>query len=736
MHHLIMKSAGALAMAAASGALAHGTSTPADAGAEEILVTAQKRAQVLTDVPIAISAFDETFLERGRTQTVADLVAFTPGVSGTTVATTTPRITIRGVSTEDFGVGSDPALGVYVDDVYLGRAVSSISDLFDVERVEVIKGPQGSVFGRNTTAGAISIITNKPDADTTESRLDASYGRFDLLDVRGAVNVPLGGGWAGRVAGSTRNRDGFNRNTLGGRIGAIESHAGRATLGYDGAGPVTGYASFEYRSARGEPGPYINPFLVGTDPFGPISSNLTNASTDRARDDIDAYRATLRLEAELAPELSLASITTYNGFDNRYLEDTDASPLTLLHFGTDGEQDSYSQELRLDGEAARLTWFLGASAARDVIRSTQFALFAEEDFCGILFAASCTDAVGAPGDPRVLEASIAGTRNTSLALFGDATLELTDRLDVTAGLRFSRDRKRFRVRLPAGANLLGPVIIVPPATDDLAAFGRLDPDGTLRQRYASSSWQPRVAITYDLSDDLTAYASASRGYKAGGFNQLSPGPAFSPEKIWSYEAGLKGSLLDGRVRFDLAAYHFDYADLQVLIDQAGGTLTRNAGSASGDGVEFSASARLADGVTLSAGAAYQDAQYDRFTPNAGQDFSGNRLVRAPEWSANLVADAQVPVTARADVLARMEVSYRSRQFFDPSNSAFESQRGYTLVNASAGVAIDDRVEVRGFVQNLFGKAYLVDTSVIAPDLLAYSQRGERRTYGLQLLARF
>jgi iron complex outermembrane recepter protein len=701
---------------------------------DDIVVTAQRREQTLQDVPISVSVFDENFVERSRVATVSDLVAFTPGVTGTTVSQTTPRIVVRGISTEDFGVGSDPALGIYVDDVYLGRGVSSVSDLFDVARVEIVKGPQGTLFGRNTTAGAISITTARP-INEFEGMLEASYGRFNQFDVRGALNLPLGGDWAFRVAGSSRTRDGFVRNTAGGRIGAIDSQAVRATLGYNGSA-TRATLSFEYRNSDNQPGPYINPVLVGTDPFGPITSNLVDGTADIARDDINSYRGTLRISHDLSDDITLTSITAYNGFDNRYLEDTDASPLSLLEFGTTGSQDSYSQELRLNGESNRLTWFLGASIARDIARSNQFARYSEEDFCSVLFGSNCTAGVGAPGSLRVTERSNAVSRNTSFGVYGDLTFAVTDRLDFIAGLRFSRDRKNFSLLLPRNTNVLGANIIVPPSNAVLATLGTLGPDGTLRQTYRDSNWQPRVALNYDITDDVSAYASITRGYKAGGFNQLSPSLAFNPEGIWSYEVGLKGELFDRRLRFDISAYHFDYSDLQVLVNFAGSVITRNASTANGNGLELNFTALPVAGLTISGGVAWQDVNYGTFIPNPDQNFSGNRLVRAPRLSGSLIADLDTPIASTTRLLGRVEYSYRSSQFFRPSNEAFVRQNGFSLVNASAGLGFGENLSVRGYVANLFNKRYLIDASTTVPGLLLYTQRGEPRTFGVQASLRF
>jgi iron complex outermembrane recepter protein len=704
------------------------------AALDDIVVTAQRREQTLQDVPVAVSVFSGDFIERSRTATISDLVAFTPGVSGTTVAQTTPRITVRGVSTEDFGAGSDPALGIYVDDVYLGRGVSSVADLFDVARVEIVKGPQGTLFGRNTTAGAISIVTARPD-ETLGGFIDTSIGRFDQINLRGAINLPLGEGVALRVAGSHRERDGFVANTLGGRIGAIDSQAIRATLGLDRSG-TEATISYEYRNTRGQPGPYINPFLVGTDRFGPITSNLIDRTADAARDNLESHRMTFRLESPLSDAVQLTSITAYNGFTNSYLEDTDASPATLLHFGTQGRQDSFSQELRLNGDAGELTWFIGASAALDDIASIQFAIISEESVCGVRFGSDCTTAIGVVGDPAVREASVARSSNSSYAVYGDLTFAVNAQLDLIAGLRFSRDVKDFSVGFPPAGNALGPIVVVAPALATLAQFGTVDANGTLQQRYRSSSWQPRAALNYRFSDRVSIYASASRGYKAGGFNQLSPGPAFDPESIWNYEIGLKGETADRRLRFDLTAYRFDYSDLQVLVNFGGSVVTRNAARARGTGVEASLTARPVAGLTVSGGAAWQDVNYGAFIPSPAEDFSGNRLVRSPEWSANMVADVDTPMVGELRALARAEFSYRSSQFFRPSNTAFERQEGYALINGSLGLGFGETLTFRLFVQNLFNARYLVDASTTIPNFLAYTQRGEPRTYGLQLGARF
>lgn len=700
---------------------------------DELVVTAQKREQSLKDVPISVSVVGQAAIEAARAATVADLVAVTPGVSGTTVSGTTPRIVVRGIGTEDFGVGSDPALGVYIDDVYLGRGVSSISDLFDVERVEFVRGPQGTLFGRNTTAGAISITTRRFNG-STDAYVDASAGDFDARTIKAGAGFALGGGWGLRLAGSHRQRDGFVSNTFGGDIGAIDSTAGRATLSFKNDAWTTAL-SWEHRHTRNEPGPYLNTILVGGNTYGPVSSNLIQGRPDAPRDDIDTDRVSLRLGRAFANGVTLTSITAYSRFDNAYLEDTDASPLSLLHFGTEGAQDSWSQEFRLNGSTGAFDWFVGASAARDKARSTQFALYAEDDWCGILFGSDCLSAIGAPGAARVRESSIASNTTRAYGLYGDVTWNATTRLHVTGGVRLSRDEKDFSVRYDVGSNALGAVILTPPSPTALAAFGRVDAKGTLTQSLENTEVQPRIALRYELTDRISSYASVTRGYKAGGFNQIQPGPAFRPETITSYEVGVKGDALDRRLRFDAAAYSYTYEDLQVLINVGGSVVTRNAASADGYGLELAATALPTDWLTVSGGLTLQHAEYGDFRPSASENFSGNRLVRTPKVSGSLVVDIDKPVTSTLRALARIDASASSSQYFRPANTAASRQGAFTFVNLSAGVGFGDSFEIRGFATNLLDEKYLVDSQEVVPDLLAYTQRGEPRVVGIQVIAR-
>ena len=695
---------------------------------DEIIVTAQRREQTLQDVPLSVTVIPEAVLERSQISTAEDLVSLSPGVDGTSVAATTPRINIRGVSTEDFGVGSDPALGFYVDGVYLGRGVSSLNDIFDLDRVEIAKGPQGTLYGRNTTAGAINFITNKPVIGEEAFSASVAAGNYDYLRGRATANIPVSENFALRVAGTYRQRDGYVDNTLGGdALGAERTQAIRVSGLYSGE-RVEVLLSGESRSTRNGAQPYISVPLVGTDVFGDATTDLGGDG----RDEIDSYRVFADITADLGA-LELQSITSFTGFgDQSYLEDTDASPLTLLHFGTDGKEDTISQEFRLSGANDRIDWFAGVSGAWTDTRSTQSANFAEDSWCLVLAGDSCLNAFGFNGEPLVTESSVASGDFTNYAVFGDVIFSVTDRLDVTVGARYSRTEKDFDLAFPANANLLGPIILTPPSRADLEAFGTVSTDGVLQRNESWEDFQPRFVVAYDVAQNLNVYASATKGFKSGGFNQLNLGPAFDEETIWSYEVGAKGRL-GSTLRYDLAAYYYEYDDLQVLIQLPGlpAPITQNAAQSQAIGLEAQADWTPVDSLTLSGGLSVQDAEYDAFQRDAATDLSGNRLVRTPDFSATFVADYSAPLMGQ-EAFLRGEYSYRDNVFFTPENTEFASQDGFSLVNASAGVVLNDRIRIVAFARNLLDKDYLVDAQTVVPELIQYTQRGEPRTYGVEV----
>ncbi len=693
-----------------------GAPAAAQSDQDEIVVTAQKREQALRDVPMAVTPFNADELARLGAVTPDDLVAFSPGLSGASVSATTPRITVRGVSTEDFGVGSDPALGIYVDEVYQGRNVGALSDLLDVSRVEVIRGPQGSLFGRNTTAGAVSITTNRPSQDF-EARLEAEAEDYDGRIVRGVINGAFAPRLSGRAALAYRARDGWLDNQAGGDFFDIETLSGRLGLRLE-TDTFDGAFTIEGQSVDNGPQGYRSPIFGPADAFGAPISDLGEGGYDR----IDKLQATLRLEFALGG-LDLVSITSARESDNQYLEDTDAGPFKLLHFGTDGEDRAFSQDVRLAGAGDRFSWFIGAGYYFNDARSTQFALASEEDFCLVLFGLDCATAIGSAGDTNLIERSIGQTETTSYSLFGDVEWRTTDRLTMTAGLRYARDEKDFSVDIPGGANVLGTLFITPTA-------GRVD---------QSESWdalQPRLAITYALTDRINLYASAARGYKSGGFNQINPGPAFDPESMWSYELGLKGDVADGRMQFEVAAFQFDYSDLQVLVNEGANVVTRNAGAATGQGVEASLRLLPMEGLTLGLNVSLLDATYDRFVASMSQDYSGARLNRAPRTAASFVVDYTRPVGADAELALRAQYGWRSKTFFRPDNSDFASQDAYGLLDLSAGLTWRDRYSFTLFADNVLDEDYLVDAQIAAPGLLEYTQRGAPRIVGARFSAAF
>lgn len=701
--------------------------------ADIITVTAQRREQSARDVPIALSVFGAETLNRVGVNDVSDLAALTPGFSGFTVSNAQPLLTVRGVGSNDFSVGNDPALGVYVDDVYIGRSAGAVTSLFDVERVEILKGPQGTLFGRNTTAGALSIVRNRP-GDEAEAYVSAAYGELETSEFQAAVNLPLGeNGWAMRAAGIYRAAGEYLTNLVtGDDLGAAETFAGRVALRRQGAFSDI-QLDVDYQNDDSDSAVYRS--LTFPAPSGaPLRDDevLTDLADNRA--DRDVVAVTLRGAFDIG-NFALKSVSAFRSYEIDYREDTDGSPLTLVHFGTAEESKAYSQEFRFNSPADdRLVWFVGASLFYEDIDARTSVDYAEEDLCFLLAGAPCAPVLGVPGfaGSDVREINQASAEYLNLAVFGDMTWSATDRLNLTVGLRYSYDDKSATIfnPLPDGA-------VVAPAALGTPALFLAPTGGEIELTDDFSEFQPRFAVDYRAADNLLVYASATRGYKSGGFNILVPqAGAFDPETIWSYEAGLKGAVLNNALTFDLAGFYYEYDNLQVQVVQAV-TVTANAASSTGRGVEASITARPVDGLSVIAGLALLDAEYDAFVFSPTQDFSGNALPRAPDVTANVSLAYTLPVTPDSNLDLRLDWSYASEQFLLAANQPESRQGAFHLLNGEITYDFaQGRYALSVFGRNLTDEVYINQAQVIDDLGVAVNQVARPRTVGARLQFRY
>jgi iron complex outermembrane receptor protein len=703
-------------------------------GVAEIVVTAQKRAQNLQDVPISVTAFDNTAIrEAGFTNSlsIGDQV---PNLEIKTFGGV-PNIFIRGVGNNDFNASSIGPISIYRDDVVVASTGSQIFSLFDLERIEVVRGPQGTLFGKNTTGGAIQFFSRLPDGEF-EGNARFGYGRFNLFEGEAAASVPLAEGLSLRVAGIVRRRDGEKRNLFTGeRAINIDEAAARAILRWQPTSDTDIRLTVGGGRDRSD---YLQNKPVGTingadlfgysDPF-PNDPNLLNFN-GQSRNYSNNVFVNLNI-AQSFGDFTFKSISGYDksSVDNRVDVDGGTKRVDEINFLTDAEQ--LTQEFQLAYDNGPLNAIAGLYYFQEDLNADSNA-----DLLGEL-----TFAQGAL--PLITRAT---RKNTAYAIFGQATYALLPTLRLTLGGRYTIDKVRathradlipgfFDANIPDGT----PVPLIPFAA--------------LRDTYKSFSW--RVAADFDVTDDILAYASVDRGFKAGGFNlgimtSIDERTQVDPEYLTSYEVGLKTTLFDRRLRLNLSAFYYDYSDLQVLSvnRQAGSAVPTlgldNAADATIKGIEVEATAAPADWLDMGLNLGILDAKYKNYLSGAidpvtgdPRDFSGNRMPGAPKFSLSTFAQVTVPV-GRFETRWRAEYNYTGKKYYNNAQSELiSSGEGYGLINLRVAFADPDQGwELAAWARNVTGKAYIVDATDTSGFGFVPRYYGERATYGAEFSFKF
>jgi iron complex outermembrane receptor protein len=660
----------------------------------EIVVTAQKRSENLQSVPIAVTAVTGEFLGGLEKGTIESIAQETPGLSFSRAGGQS-FIYLRGIGSDIQGWGSDPSVALNIDGAYVGRFELGASQFFDIDRVEVLRGPQGTLYGRNATGGVINILSRRP-GEEFDARLRASYSSFNRREIEAAVGGSVDGeGKIGaRLAMRYTKDNGFtddldprgtnridDQDILGMRatIAVAPSDAVNITLIYDHTRSKNGNTSIR---------PLDNLGLAET--LGAIPTRF-----GQTRNDLDTFDRwstdglTGTIDIELTPELSFTSITAKRWYDQRFLFNTDGTEIEITRTQFDRNYDSFSQEARLNWNSDRLRAVLGG-------------FYLDEDNQGTL------------GLVRVGGAAAPGTfvfpstnRTKSWAIFSDLTFNVTPELGIIAGLRYNEDKKEDRTLRGSIAD-----------TDGIFGTGTFVQNGSRNADNKWDSWTPRIGIEYKPNSDLLFYATASRGFKAGGMNSYDLNQPFDPETIWAYEGGAKTELFDRRLRLNVSVFHYDYKDLQVSTFLNGFTVVTNAASAKIDGIEIESALRAARGLTLTANVGYLDAKYQDFLSPFGVtstgatniiDVSGNRLRNAPEWKLSGAADYETEISGSLKLHATTQVSHTSRTFFSQFNENVASNGPLTLVDARIGIGdIDGKWEVAVFAKNLTDEEYLAN----------------------------
>jgi iron complex outermembrane recepter protein len=692
---------------------------------EEIIVTGSKTGESnVQQTPIAISAFSEDQLQQSQISKVSDLMGYVPNLSISAVGSFA-EIFMRGIGSTNVAGGNDPSTTVQVDGIYLGRPYSQFADFLDVQRVEVLRGPQGTLYGRNAVGGTINVISRAPTDDfAAESAL--TLGNYWLVQNQDYVSGALiRGVLDGSIAVDYIRHDPYLENIVPGSKDVFNANNGgvRIQLRYRPTSFIDATTRLDYSLAD----QLDNVYSKLLAPFDPVTNsilgNFHKVALGGYPNPPDAEVTRNSGIAEdinftLNDELVLRSLTAYRKAATAVDVNSSGADMDLLPIRQEEHQRQLSQELNLIGNYTRFNFVTGLYYYHEVNH----------------FLESPTIV------PQNLNVYVAPTTTTdATAVYTQGTLHVTPKFDVTVGMRYTYEYKTFHQDETFYLNTTGMEVITPPP----AAFVLPIPGNPYTYMMSSKYYAPtpKFGLQYSPTDDLMLYASATRGFKSGGFTFSSPTPAgasFSPEKVWSYEVGAKTEWFDRRLRANLTAFYYDYTDLQVQVYLGGANLSiNNAATAHNKGIELEIAAAPLKGLALTANAAYLDARYSRYTdapvpPPLGVgtvDATGNRLTQAPPWTINLSSQYTVPLPTGDSAFLRAEYNFIGTQFFEPTNDVHQMQKGYGLVNLSTGYETgDQKWQVAAWVRNIGDVQYL--TAAFSGGVTWSGSPGAARTFGI------
>jgi iron complex outermembrane receptor protein len=735
--------------------------TPDGLSLSEVVVTAQKRTERLSDVPASISVVSGDELVRSRISSAGDLVQLVPNLQmNGAIGENQPIYSIRGVSMNDYSLNQNAPIATYYDEVYKGNVGLLGIVYYDLERVEVLRGPQGTLYGKNATGGAVNLITHAPTFDT-EGYLNLTGGNYGRFEAQGAVQAPLSPTVAARVAFTVARADGWFKDLLPGRVNENQTrywgmrvsllfkpsdefsailrastsdedpiHAGiyaqPGPLGV-GAGVYDFYHSLD---------PVLNPL---TDYFRPAGmSPRSNEANFENRDSNRTYSTALTAKYEVSDTLELTSITSYDHGTYYYAEDADGSPLSVFVDTFYDRVTQFTQDLRIASKGNAPFQFLlgGYYFYESVFNASTLRLFQDIDanLDGVLDHNDCVAAFPIGCDVR----NRFDQKKTSVAIYSDGSYKLTDRFTLRGGLRYTHDRATLSNFDSQAYGTDGVLVmnLIPGSTTDLNA--------TTGRSFTSGNVSGKVGLDFKATPDSLLYLLFSRGYRGGSFN----GQAyFSSEELSTtrseivnaYEMGAKNTLLERRLQLNTSAFYYRYENQQFIdVDPVTGAQPLvNLPKSRIFGAEVELLARLARRVKISGGAGFLDTKILEGTLG-GQDVRGNSIVNAPRFSATLAIDWNVIDASWGQVSMRLDGSYSGTRYFDLQNRPITTQSPYGIANARVGWrSSNDRFGVDLWVRNITDKFYATDKIDVTSGFgFIYNRVGNPRTFGATVSASF
>lgn len=670
----------ASALAQAAQAQEASTSQAETTTLDTVVVTAQRREERQIEVPVSLTVFSAEEVQQAGVNTLSDLNNLVPNVTLDRDAI----LQIRGIRSGTRNIGFEASSGVYVDGVYQGRAQGNQQDLLDITSVEVLRGPQGTLFGKNAPAGAVNITTLKP-SNTVKAMVLGEVGERDLRRLSAYAAGPLvEDALFLKLAAFTAEQDGPFRNTFTGkRLDGLDYYGGRATVRALLGETELLVSGDIYRNRSAS---WIGDLAAG---FGSVPGQARRSGhfDFDGQEDVDREGLSLTINHPLGGGFELTSISALRHQDYLFGNDSDGTTLNAVITDFHDSNETFSQELRITSPADLRVSFVAGLYYFDQDAQSDRAFRTGPDFSVVLGLPP-----GLIPSLNILNTSEVDTR--SYAAFGQADVDITEQLSAFVGLRYTKEKKDLEFTQGGGE-----------------MFGY--PDLGLQDSLSEDNWSPTVGLSYAVRDDLRLYAKVSKGYKSGGFNPdlVTNAPAaFGPETLTTIEVGAKGVFFDRTTSVELAIFDTDYKDLQVSRFLGGflGTQIVNAGSASIRGVELDVTSRPVRGLELNGGVGYLDGEFDDFDVGGGVNFSGNRIPGVSRW--NLFASARYEFDN--GVFARVEAAHRSKSFFSEANTADFSRDAYTLVDAQLGwrhpggrwevVAFGNNVLDEDVIEDIFG----------------------------------
>ncbi|WP_340317740.1 TonB-dependent receptor [Rhizorhabdus argentea] len=688
-----------------------------EGGIQDIIVTARRRSESAQTVPVAVSVVNATALEQHQVLNAYQLVNLTPSlqVQSSNQQAGAVNFTIRGIGTTVFGTQTESSVGIVIDDVVMSRPQFGNVQFFDLDRVEVLRGPQGMLFGKNAAAGLINISTAQPKLGRTELLANATYGNStapgngNTAALQVAGNIPIAANAAIRIAGFVNRQDGFVKDialhqdlgntTYGGRVKLLwePTDGVRLTLAGDyqrSEGPGEGVLVHTYTAPGG---------LIATiDARNGIVASPTNpvfATSVPDDNSSDVYGVSLKAEIQLGGGYTLTNVLAHRRYKVKTSVDTDTTTADLFDTNTGGSNyRQTTEELRLSSpDNGRLSYQLGLF---------YLDLHAQSDLLqGVNLGGP------APGPGLSLLGGFLDTTSPvkSYAGFFEGQYRITDAIRITAGARYTHDENVYIL------SLTNPAALIP-------LYG---PEIRFRGRITKDNISYRFGLDYEVAKDVLAYVTYSRGYKGPTFDQISGTPV-APEYPTSIELGVKSTLLDRRLRLNVALFDTKFDGFQTQAQKPGtaaGFMTLNAGELKSRGVEVEFTALPFPGLTISGGTTYNDAQYRNLPgvpcyygqptgasgrnvcmPNGTTDVSGNQLANAPRWTTSITTRYEQPVSADWVGFVQGDIYHRSSFYFTQTKDPQTKIKSNAIVGLSAGVkTADDRLSLTAFVRNLFDK---------------------------------